>query len=68
MKEKNVHINVDNLGQVVVTFNDGTTIILTENGNKKYRGFKIRSIEDVFSVRMSGAVNVLDIETRRSWE
>ena len=65
MKERNIHVNVDNLGQAVITFNDGTTIMIYQEKNQGFKGFQIRSVEDAFSIRMSGAVNVLHVETRR---
>jgi len=64
-KERNIHVNVDNLGQAVITFDDGLTIMVYQGVNQRFRGFKIRSVDDSFAVRMTGAVNTMDIEARR---
>jgi hypothetical protein len=65
MKERNIHVNVDNLGQAVITFDDGLTIMVYQDKNQHFKGFNIRSVDDAFKIRMSGAVNVLEIEARR---
>lgn len=61
---KTTNVSVDDLGQVVVVFPDGSSIMIDQYKQEKNH-FRIRCLEHKFVVHMSGAVNIIEVEMRR---